>query len=132
MARFQHLPLFQKCYSFSKEVYQLKLKLPQNLKHDLGSDLFKSALKSTKLVILANGSENKERALKELFLEVQVIWVWLRLLVDLKAISTGQFKELSERLADIEKQVSTWMSWDKKQRKLAGQSEAVLVKSQKG
>jgi hypothetical protein len=122
MARFQHLPLFQKCYSFSKEVYQLKLKLPQN---------FKSALKSTKLVILANGSENKERALKELFLEVQVIWVWLRLLVDLKAISTGQFKELPERLADIEKQVSTWMSWDKKQRKLVVQTEVVLAKNQK-
>ncbi|MBP9682411.1 MAG: hypothetical protein KBD76_13475, partial [Bacteriovorax sp.] len=65
----------------------------------------------------------KERALKELFLEVQVIWVWLRLLVDLKAISTGQFKELSERLAEIEKQASTWMSWDKKQRKLAVQTK---------
>jgi hypothetical protein len=86
MSRFQHLPLFQKCYSFAKEVYRLKLQLPKNLKHDLGSDLFKSALRNTKLVIVANGSENKEKALRELFLEVQVIWVWLRLLVDLEAI----------------------------------------------
>ena len=69
MSRFQHLPLFQKCYGFVKEVYKLKLLLPKNLKHELGSDLLRSALQCTKLVILANGSENKERALKELFLE---------------------------------------------------------------
>lgn len=131
MSRFQHLPLFQKCYAFAKEVYQLKLKLPKNLKHELGTDLFKSALQSTKLVIMANGSENKERALKELSLEVQVIWVWLRLLVDLKAISTGQFQELSDRLADIEKQVSTWAIWDKKQRKPAPQAQNFLQKSPK-
>jgi len=131
LSRFQHLPLFQKCYNFSKEVYRLKLQLPKNLKHDLGSDLFKSALRSTKLVILANGSEVKEKPLKYLYLEVQVTWVWLRLLVDLEAISTGQFKELSERLAEIEKQVSLWSTWSKKQTKAEGQPSSVPSKSSK-
>jgi hypothetical protein len=131
MSRFQHLPLFQKCYGFVKEVYKLKLLLPKNLKHELGSDLLKSSLHCTKLVVLANGSENKERALKELFLEVQVIWVWLRLLVDLKAISTGQFQELSERLAEIEKQVSTWAIWDKKQRKIGAVTQNMPSKNPK-
>jgi hypothetical protein len=131
MSWFQHLPLFQRCYSFSKEIYCLKLQLPKNLKHDLGSDLFTPSLRSTKLVILANGSESKEKPLKELFLEVQVTWVWLRLLVDLEAISAGQFKELSERTAEIEEQISSWLTWDKKQRKAVVQPSSASPRNSK-
>jgi hypothetical protein len=115
MARYQHLPLFQKTYAFSKEIFLLKSNLPKSLKHDLGGDLFASVLRCIKLIVFANGQKVRGKALTELGLEIQVQWVYLRLLHDLKAISAGQFRELSERLAEISPQVNAWKSWDDKQ-----------------
>ena len=117
MARYHHLPVFQKCYAFSKQIYQLKLGLPKAIKHDLGSDFFCSTLRCIKLVIFANGLETKEKALKEVILELEVQWVYLRLLHDLKALSSGQFKELSSRLSEIGAQASAWLAWEKKQKR---------------
>ncbi|USN48719.1 MAG: four helix bundle protein [Pseudobdellovibrionaceae bacterium] len=42
MARYQHLPVYQLSYSFVRESYRLKAKLPKLLKYDLGSDISRS------------------------------------------------------------------------------------------
>jgi hypothetical protein len=60
---------------------------------------------------MANGSIKKDRYLSRLLLEVEVQWALLRLLYELKAVSAGQFKLLSERLADITKQSQAWFKW---------------------
>jgi len=97
----------------------MKLALPKTIKNDLGAEVFHSSVRCLKLVIVANGSEIKGKVLRELALEVEVQWVYLRLLHDLKAISTGQFEELCKRLVEISPQITAWMAWDKKQQKAA-------------
>lgn len=122
MARAQHLPLYLSAYQFSKAIYRIKLKLPKVLKHDLGQEAFSSALKILKCIVLANRAQDKSRHLSRLLLESEVQWVLLRLLFDLKGITEGEFKVLSERLSEIEKQAQAWLQWQQKERPSSDQS----------
>jgi len=111
MSRTQHLPLYSSIYVFTREIYRIKLKLPKVLKHDLGQEVFRSAIKLLKCVVLANRAREKERHISRLLLEVEVQWTFLRLLFELRGISEGEFKVLSERLTDIGKQAQGWQKW---------------------
>lgn len=113
MARYQHLPLYQGCYALSREVYRLKVKLPRCLKHDLGSMVFSSALRSVRLVIFANGAKRKQQAIQELLLEIELMWTLSRLLLDLNGISKGEFQVLSEKLSEISPQANAWLKWER-------------------
>lgn len=111
MARTQHLPLYSATVVFAREIYRVRVKLPKTLKHDLGSESFQSALKLIKCIVLANRAHDKGRHIMRLLLEIEVQWALLRLLYDLKGISEGEFRALSERLAEIGKQAQAWLKW---------------------
>ena len=111
MARTQHLPLYSAAFVFVREVYRVRVKLPKTLKHDLGQEVFQSALIVLKCVVLANRAQDKSRHITRLLLETEVQWAFLRLLYELKGISEGEFKVLSVRLADIGKQAQAWLKW---------------------
>lgn len=66
-------------------------------------------------MVLANRAKEKERHLARLLLEIEVEWAMLRLLYELKGISSGEFKVLSERLTDIGKQSQSWLKWQREQ-----------------
>lgn len=114
MARTRHLPLYAAIYAFSRETYRLKIKLPKSLKHDLGQETFSSAIKMLKCVVIANASREKALHLGRLLIEIDVQWALFRLLFDLRGISEGEFKVLSERLDDIGKQTQAWINWERK------------------
>ena len=114
MARSKHLKIYQDAYHFTRELYRIKLKLPKALKYDLGEQISASALRMLKGVVVANGSKNKNSSLQVVTLEIEVIWVFLRMLLDLQGISKGEFNLLSERLVEISKQNNNWRSWAKK------------------
>lgn len=111
MARTQHLPLYTSAYVFVREIYRIKLKLPKVLKHDLGQEVFRSAIKLLKYVVLANRAKEKGNHISRLLLQIEVQWTLLRLLFDLRGVSEGEFKVLSERLSDIGKQAQAWQKW---------------------
>lgn len=111
MARTQHLPLYSAAFVLVREIYRIRVKLPKMLKHDLGQEAFQSALKILKCVVVANRAHEKNRHITRLLLEVEVQWALLRLLYDLKGISEGEFKVLSERLSEIGKQAQAWLKW---------------------
>ena len=114
MAHSRHLPLYAAAYAFSKEIYRLKIKLPKAMKHDLGQEAFHSAIKILKCIVIANQLKDKSVTLSRLLLEIEVLWVFLRLIFDLRGLSEGEFKVLSERLASIEKQAQAWLQWQQK------------------
>jgi hypothetical protein len=111
VARAQHLPLYSAAYLLVREIYRLRIKLPKALKHDLGQEVFQSALKILKCVVLANRAHDKSRHISRLLLEVEVHWALLRLLFDFKGITEGEFKVLSARLSEIGKQAEAWLKW---------------------
>lgn len=124
MARFHHLEVYQLSYRFSKMAYQTKLKLPKTLKNDLGQMTFESALRITKGIVIANGSADKAKILNQVFLEIDVIWQFLRLMFDLKGISKGELQVLSEVLTDISDQIQKWLNWAKENNKKSSESKA--------
>ena len=63
---------------------------------------------------MANTAKEKTQHLSRLLLEIEVMWVLLRLLFDLRGISEGEFKVLSERLDGIGKQAQAWLAWQQK------------------
>ncbi len=115
MARFQHLEVYHDMYRFVRELYKLKMKLPQALRHDLGQAACLSALRVLKGITVANGSVNKSRTLNTVILEVEALWVHLRLLYDLKGISKGEFEVMSAQLSKVQPQLQNWVKWDKRQ-----------------
>jgi hypothetical protein len=106
-------------YSLSLQVYRLKVKLPNSLKHDLGQIFFESTVRCVRGIILANGSVNKIRPLNQVLLEFETLWLYARLLFDLNAVSAGEFKVLSESLNGAGKQLNAWLKWEKQQSKAA-------------
>ena len=119
----QHLPLYQASFQFSKEIYRVKTKLPKLMKYDLGQESFASALKIVKCVALANRVQDKSRLITRLLAEVEAEWVFLRLLFDLRGISEGEFKVMSQKLGEIEKQAQAWIKWCRAQKKLGAISK---------
>ncbi len=115
MSRYQHLPLYDAVYRYLRELYSLKNRLSKNLKNDLGQALCESGLRSLKLVVFANGSEKKDAPLRDLALEIEVQWAYLRLIHDQKGMSLGQFEALGKRLTEISKQVTAWRKWHKEE-----------------
>jgi hypothetical protein len=113
MSRYEHLPLYQSCYTFCREIYRIKLKLTTSLKHDLGAQSFSSSLRCLRCVVFANGSVRKNRPLQELLLEIESLRTYVRLLLDLRGISKGEFQVLSERLREVATQANAWSQWER-------------------
>ena len=80
MAQSRHLPLYAAAYAFTKEIYRLKTKLPKALKHELGQEAFHSAIKTLKCIVVANRAKDKTLHIERLQLEIEVLWVLLRLI----------------------------------------------------
>ena len=123
MARYQHLSVYQALYSLCLQIYKLKLKLPKTLKHDLGQTFFEGSVRCLRGVILANGSVSKIRPLQQVLLEFETLWVYSRVLFDLKAISAGEFRLLSETMTETGKQLNAWLKWEKQHKKEAPMTE---------
>ena len=113
MARFQHLPLYQATYSLCLHAYRLKLKMSKSLKHDAGEAFVTNCLKCLKIIVIANQLQDKKKHLDMLHFEFEMLWVSSRLLLDMRGITPGEFKLVSETLTDIGKQVQAWRKWER-------------------
>ena len=107
MGKHQDLPIYKDLYAYVREIYKLKAKLPRTLKHDFGQQLFDSSIRCLRFVVITNGSLGKDKILRELLLELDFQWTGLRLLFELRGISSGEQKVLGELLLRIEKQAMT-------------------------
>ena len=117
MARFEHLPLYNKSYELLKACFRVLEKMPRGHKKSIGERLIESALKQSQPVVFANGSEQKEKPLVQLVLEIENMVLLLRVATDLKALSLGEGHELMERLFEIRKQTQAWRAWAKAETK---------------
>lgn len=114
MARFEHLPLYNKSYELLKACFCAIEKMPRGHKKTIGDRLVESALRQTQLIVFANGSRQKEGPLVKLVLEIENMVLLLRVATDLKALSLGEGHVLLERLFEIRKQTQAWRAWAKK------------------
>lgn len=98
--------------------------MSKSLKHDAGEAFVSNCLKCVKIIIIANQMQDKKKYLDMLLFESEMLWVSSRLLLDMRGISNGEFKVISESLTDIGKQVQSWRKWEMKNAR--NQSRGVL------
>ena len=122
MARYSHLEIYQASYRLHLNLYRARLNLPKTLKYDLGEKATGTTLNILRYIVVANGSTDKLKYLHLLSLEIETLWVHLRLLHDLEGISRAQFQFLSDELGSLAKQSVNWVKWAKSQTAPTGAS----------
>jgi len=111
MAQYNHLPVFQKTYLLTVEMYGVTSRFPRAYRFTLGEKL--KALLSDLLchIVAANGQEDKVPSLEKAAVTLEQLRIHVRLASDLKILGLGTYESMSRTLEEISKQLSGWMSW---------------------
>lgn len=117
MAKVRELPVYQAIYNYSKEIVKIKKNMSKLVRSEIGGLLLNSSLRCLKLVTYANFQSKRESALRELYFELESHWALFRLMVDTKEISVGLFNLQSEKLSDLQRQVSAWLRFEQSKKK---------------
>jgi hypothetical protein len=114
LSRIAELEIYKTTYILTREVRGVRAKMPKEHKYDLGEMMMTSMLRVLRGVIVAAraGDEaGRKLVLHEVLTECEVMWTWLRLGQDVRAMSIGEFRMLSERLDDLTQQAAAWYKW---------------------
>ena len=114
MTRIAELEIYKTTYILTRELRGVRAKMPKEHKYDLGEIMMASMYRVLRGVIVAAraGDEVARKAtLHEVLTECEVLWTWLRLGQDVRAMSLGEFRLLSERLDNLTQQAAAWYKW---------------------
>jgi hypothetical protein len=120
MARFEHLPIYNKSFELTKACFRALEHMPRGHKASVGDRIVNSSIRQTQLIVYINGVEKKDIALVKLVLEIENMVLLLRVATDLKALSLGEGQQIMERLFDVRKQAQAWRAWAKEEAKKNG------------
>ncbi len=111
MAQYNHLPIFQKTYLLTVEMYGVASHFPRAYRFTLGEKL--KALLSDLLchIVAANGSEDKLPFLEEAVITLEQLRIHIRLASDLKILGLGTYESMSRTLEEVSKQLAGWTTW---------------------
>ena len=109
MARYAHLPIFQKGYDLIIRFFQETRNFPREHKFTLGQKIKDTGLELLDWIIMANLERDKRPALKEINLRVERLRIYTRLSYDLKVIGIKKYEVLSKYIDEIGKMVGGWM-----------------------
>lgn len=108
MALHTQLPIYKVTYDLLALITKLTASMPRDFKRSLGDDLRKECITLSILVYRANSARNKVPHLVELLERLQVVELTLRLSVDMRLISRGQYALAIELTDKIGKQAQGW------------------------
>ena len=109
--RYSHIPIFQKTYVLTVDIYKTTGNFKKEYKYTLGEKLKLICHDLLELIVIVNTAEDKLRPLKRLNNELENLRIHLRLAFDLKAISRGKLGELNRQIEEIGKQIGGWQKW---------------------
>ncbi len=115
MANVSGLDAYKTVYILVRETHRVRTKMLKALKYEIGQEMMLSGLRMTRGIILAAQRQDKVAFLQEALAEGEVMWTWLRLGFDLKGMSAGELRLLSQRLDELMKQLAAWLKWSRKQ-----------------
>ena len=105
--------LSEHTFSLCIAAYRLRSKMPRAVKHDLGAHLCNATVTLAVLATRAYVPARRHQSLEALLEEVNVVWLYLRILHAAESLSTSHYASLSEQVAQVEKQAKAWLSWHK-------------------
>jgi len=111
MSRYVHLPIFQKGYDFSLEIYHTTHNFSREYKYSLGQKLKEIASELLDWIIITNSKEDKQACFPEMKIRIERLRIHLRTAYDLKIINDKRLEYLNRMLEEISRQVSGWEKW---------------------
>ena len=115
MAKYSHLPIYNKAFTVLREFYQRVPKFNKQYKYLLGTKLIEYSIEIIKLIIKANSESDKIKRLVEmekLCLTIEMLIIQLRIANELKQLG-GQksYLYMSELIVDLSKQAEGWKKY---------------------
>lgn len=108
MALHTDTAIYKATYSLFKLVAQLVSNMPRNYKADFGAELRRRCMGLVMRVYEANTTEERVDILRAMRQEVETVNLSLRLSVDLRLISRGQYAKAIAITDSIGKQATGW------------------------
>ena len=108
MALHTDTEIYKATYDLSKLVTELVSNMRRNYKGDFGADLRNHCMTLVKRTYQANTREDKVLVLQRMREEVEEVNLSLRLAVDLRLISRGQYARAIALTTSIAKQANGW------------------------
>ena len=111
MARYDHIPIFQKTYILTVHIYEATGHFKREYKYTLGEKLKLLCNEFLDLIVIGNSEENKLKSIEKLDNKLETLRIHLRLAFDLKVISRGLLGEFNKQIEEIGKQIGGWQRW---------------------
>lgn len=108
MALHTDTAIYKATYDLTKLVTQFVSGMPRNYKGDFGAELRKRCMGLVMRVYEANTSEDRSAILQRMRQEVEAVNLMLRLAVDLRLISRGQYAKSIAITDSIGRQATGW------------------------
>jgi hypothetical protein len=108
MALHTDTAIYKATYQLAQLVMQLVANMPRNYKADFGAELRRSCIGLVMRTYEANTSQDKSPILRKMRQEVEAVNMSLRLAVDLRLISHGQYGKAISITESIGNQATGW------------------------
>jgi hypothetical protein len=103
-----NLPIYKEAYALFQKVITITRDMPRDFRASVGGRLRDEALDATVLIFRANKAKDKLAHLDALIERVEVLGLLLRLSMDMKFISRGQYAEAIQISNSVGKQANGW------------------------
>lgn len=111
MATYDNLRVYKTAYDLMMDIFHFG-NVQRDIKFTLVEDLKKEVIKIIVLIYKANATPDKSAIINEARDGVVVVKLYMRMLCDLKQISTRQYSVLAERAESLSKQLGAWQKYN--------------------
>lgn len=123
MAIYDNLPVFKASYDLVIEIFKMCGGMPRDYKYTIGEKLKNTLIELMVGIYKANTDTDRAEMIRQCRQQVVEAKLYLRLLHDLKQLSTKRFATLAEDIEVISKQLKAWhKSTENKNRDISGVS----------
>lgn len=111
MARYNHLPIFQKSYDLNLEIYRTTHNFPREYKYTLGQKLKEISGNLLDLIIMTNSQKDKRPYFSRIRIQLERLRIQVRVAYDMKIIKSQRLEFLNRMFEEISKQNEGWADW---------------------
>jgi hypothetical protein len=103
-----NLPIYKSTYNLLRAVVKASRNMPKDVKQAVGNVLRDECIGIALMIYRANVSHDKARHIVKLIERLQVVELFLRIALDERFVSRGQYADMVELTQSIGRQASGW------------------------
>ena len=123
MAIYDNLPVFKQAYDLLLQILHFTSSVQRDFRYTVGETLKKDVIELCLCIYRANASVEKLPQIEAARERMVSIKLMVRVLHDMKQISTKQFALTCERMESVSKQLAAWQKYMAKDKSAGGRRE---------